>query len=152
MAQRTIHGVTLDVPDTFEDFSIFRFRAPRPPEAPGPLVAKRAVRLEPNIICTRHATDAPLAEVFAASNAEYASANPSFKLIAGGATTYLGQTAVWQDSQQVHLDAQVAAFQRHIAIARTDGAAGEYLLVVITGERADLDSLSAAIGFARQPG
>jgi hypothetical protein len=142
--------VTLDIPDTFEDFSVFRFRAPRPAEAPGPLVAKRALRIEPNIIATRHvrAANVPLADVFAASNAEYAVANPSFKLVAGGATTYRGQTAMWQDSQQVHLDAQVAAFQRHIAIARNDMPT-EYLLVVITGERADLDALSRAIGFSK---
>jgi hypothetical protein len=146
MTKRTLHGVEIDVPDEFEDHSVFRFRAPRPTEPPGPLVVKKAVRLEPNIIITRHVTDVPFANVFDASNAEYASANPSFKLIAGGATTYLGQTAVWQDSQQVHLDAQIAAFQRHIAIARADSTS-DYTLVVITGERADLDALSKAIGF-----
>jgi hypothetical protein len=148
MAPRKLHGVTIELPEELEDFSVFRYRMPRAPEPPGPLVAKKALRLEPNIIVTRHVTDAPLAEVFNASNAEYAQTNPSFKLITGGVTTYLGQTAVWQDSQQVHLDAQVAAFQRHIAVPRDDATPG-YALIVITGERSDIDALSAKIGFQK---
>jgi hypothetical protein len=138
-----LHGAKIALPDDWEDFSVFRFRVPRPAEKPTPLSVKAdPVRLEPNVIVTRHVRATTLAEVFMASNAEYHAANPTFEVLAAGTTRYRGQDAAWQDSRQTHPASSLVAYQKHIAI---DVGENAYALVVITGDRPDVARLARSL-------
>lgn len=139
------HGARIQVPEAWEDASIYRFLPPVEREDEGILLAKKPRRAQPNVVVTRHAQveGDPPEKLLEVMNEKAVAENKTYRVIAGGAADYLEQPARWQDVHQSVRDAGLDVFQRHVVIP---GWEGELVLVTITGDRSEVASMSEAMG------
>ncbi len=151
----SLHGATVQVPDGWEEWSVFRFVSPAPDvtKLPPQLRVKAAAPggassdFETNVMVSRHRRPGtPLANIFEEVNAKNLQRLPAFKVLRGGSGAYLGQQATWQDLTFLDYTSGKQMFQRQVAV---QNPAGEFVVLTLTVEGTDLDTPMTAFGFER---
>lgn len=143
----TLFGVPIQIPDSWEDRSLYRFVVPRD--------AGLAVRMRPqagdaprfssNVLVSKHAIpeDSSLTALLSAGSEEQQQQDPSYQQLDAGTWTHEGQDAAFLDTTFFVADPGLQLFQRRVAVRC---AKGEMVVFTITSDKQDLAALATKMG------
>lgn len=151
-APRSIFGVQVEIPDAWDNWSLYRFTASSSADArlrPGLLVPMRSnAELMPMASVKRHGpcTPAELAGLLKAHNEQVGRDNRTHRVLKAGRGTLRGADALWQDITFVDSHTQLQTFQRHVMVINEQH---EAVWITLAGSMSAIDEMSAALGLTR---
>jgi hypothetical protein len=146
----TLHGIELAVPAGWEDWTLFRFKAPPRADLGTPLHMRAAQApskpaFRSNLMVTKYELREPatIEHIFDAPNLDALRHQREFKVLRAGLGTYRGTAMAWQDTTFFEPAVQAQIFQRQIALLQDPAV---LVVLSLTSDTTDLDALARQIG------